>query len=251
MVEQSQIDNEAGLLVAIPYKKIVLNARVVMSSCESKEWMLFLNGAGVGLSKDRFLPFHAAFAQAGINSASFDYIGTGVTGGAMSESSLADRIGQVSIVLQWLRDTYGEPQKLGLYGVSMGCYVALGVSHLFPELVKKMMLVAGAAYAQRAHEVQFGPEFTAILRSDSKGQPSWIDSYSFEWLKESPADTLLVVAENDEIVPRAISERYRDISLARSEGATEYYIIPDATHYIGRNGEEMALASRLVNFYNA
>lgn len=251
MIEQSLMDNEAGLIVAIPYKKTVLNTRVVVSSSESKEWILFLNGAGVGLSKDRFLPFHTAFAKAGFNSASFDYIGTGVTGGAMSESSLADRIDQVSAVLQWLRDTYGEPQKLGLYGVSMGCYVALGVNHAFPGLVKKLMLVVGAAYARRAHEVQFGPEFTAILRSDSEGQPSWVDSYSFEWLKESSADTLLVVAENDEIVPRAISERYRDIALARSVSATEYYIIPSATHYIGRNGEEMALAPRLVNFYNA
>lgn len=249
-MERIQTEAEEGLVVSIPYKTRDLSARVVLSRTSSNEWVLFLNGAGVGLSKDRFIPFHVAFEKAGINSLSFDYIGTGQTGGAMSESSLHDRIRQVTTVLAWLRDTYGEPQKVGLYGVSMGCYVALGVSHLFPELVKKVMLVAGAAYARRAHEVQFGPEFTAILRSDMEGQPSWVDSYSFDWLKESSADMLLVVAEKDEIVPRAISERYRDISLARSEGATEYYIIPGATHYIGRNGEEMALASRLVNFYN-
>lgn len=250
MIDQLPSSDESVLLVEIPYKNTLLSTRIVVPHVHSEAWVLFLNGAGVGLSKDRFLPFHQAFKDAGINSVSFDYIGTGSTGGTMSESSLVDRIGQVSAVLEWLRGAYGELQKLGLYGVSMGCYVALGVSHAFPGRVKKLMLVTGAAYAQRAHEVPFGPEFTTILRSSTEEQQSWADSYSFDWLRESAADVLLVVAENDEIVPRAISERYRDISLARSKGATEYFIISGATHYIGRSGEEVALAPQLVSFYN-
>jgi dienelactone hydrolase len=239
----------------IPYAAVRLSARIAAVDSSSGAWMIFLNGAGVGLSKDRFLPFHEAFTTAGVNSLSFDYVGIGETGGNMSDSSLADRVAQVLSVLDWIERTYGPITKLGLYGVSMGCYVALGVDNELrnsgTHAPDKLMLVVGAAYAAASHGVSFGPAFTEILRSQPNGQPSWTDSPSFQWLAESGADVLLVVAENDEIVPRAISDQYQKIGEARPTGKFIYHLIPGATHYIGRTGREFSLAPKLVNFYQS
>ncbi len=240
--------------IHIPYNNAQLSSRVAVPNIASGQWMVFLNGAGVGLSKDRFLLFHEAFIAAGINSLSFDYVGIGETGGSMADSSLADRIEQVLAVLMWIENTYGAMSKLGLYGVSMGCYVALGVNYALHESGKhtpdKLILVAGAAYAAASHSTLFGSAFTEILRSQPHGRPSWVDSKSFGWLKESTADVLLVVAEQDEIIPRAISDQYSEVAKARFSGKFIYHLIPGATHYIGRTGEECALSPHLVDFYN-
>lgn len=241
-------------LVAIPYKNSLLSARVALSAAATSEWMFFLNGAGVGITKDRFLNFHQVFANAGINSLSFDYLGTGSTGGSLAESSLADRLQQCVSVLQWVEMQYGTVGKLGVYGVSMGCYVALALDDCLRReqgrsIVRKLVLAAGAAYAAAAHAVHFGPDFTAILKSEADGKPSWANSPSFEWLSSSTADIFLIVSENDEVVPRAISDTYKTIAENRSVGSLQYMLLPGETHYIGRNGVEAGLASAVCEFY--
>lgn len=239
-------------LVAIAYHILPLSARVCMSEEYSQKWVLFLNGAGAALSKDRFMGMQEELAKAGYNSLSFDYIGTGATGGDLYTTSLENRIEQCLAAVLWLQEQYGPIDELSIYGVSMGGYAALGLAaHMQahgPVQPRAVILAAGAAYAPEAHAVLFGPQFTSILRSDINGKPSWTDSLSFEWLRASVADVLLIVAEKDEVVPAELSARYKEVGEQKEQGRFEYLLLPDCTHYIGRTGEEKKLASAIIKF---
>lgn len=240
-----------ALLLAIPYARD-LSARVCMSEESSQKWVLFLNGAGAALSKDRFVGMQAELAKAGYNSLSFDYIGTGATGGDLNTTSLENRIEQCLAAVLWLQEQYGPIGELSIYGVSMGGYAALGLAAYLqshgPVQPRAVILAAGAAYAPEAHAVLFGPQFTSILRSDINRKPSWTDSLSFEWLRTSVADVLLIVAEKDEVVPAELSARYKEVGEQKEQGRFEYLLLPDCTHYIGRTGEEEKLVGAIVRF---
>lgn len=239
-------------LVTIPYASRDLSARVCLAPEPSGKWILFLNGSGAGLSKDRFVGMQEELARAGLNSLAFDYIGTGATGGDLFSTSLENRIEQSLEVVAWLQGQYGPVAELNVYGVSMGGYVALGLAVYLQnhELItpRTIVLAASAAYAPDAHSVRFGPQFTEILRSEINGQPSWADSYSFEWLRKSAADILLIVAEKDEVVPAELSARYKEVGEQKEQGRFEYVLLPGTTHYIGRTGEEPKLAGIILGF---
>lgn len=239
-------------LVVIPYASRDLSARVCRSEESSQKWVLFLNGAGAALSKDRFVGMQEELMQAGYHSLSFDYIGTGATGGDLYTTSLENRIEQCLAAVLWLQEQYGPLGELSIYGVSMGGYAALGLAAYLqshgPVQPRAVILAAGAAYAPEAHAVLFGPQFTSILRSDIDGKPSWSDSLSFEWLRTSGADVLLIVAEKDEVVPAELSARYKEVGEQKQHGRFEYLLLPDCTHYIGRTGEEPNLVRVISDF---
>ncbi|MBP9686207.1 MAG: alpha/beta fold hydrolase [Candidatus Doudnabacteria bacterium] len=239
-------------LIIIPYAIRDISARVCAPDSPSQKWVLFLNGAGAALSKDRFLGMQQELAKAGYNSLSFDYIGTGATGGDLYTTSLENRIEQCLVAVLWLQEQYGPIGELSIYGVSMGGYAALGLAAYLqshgPVQPRAVILAAGAAYAPEAHAVLFGPQFTSILRSDIGGKPSWNDSLSFEWLRTSVADVLLIVAENDEVVPAELSAQYKAAGEQKVQGRFEYLLLPGCTHYIGQTGEEGKLASTILTF---
>lgn len=241
-----------ALLLAIPYVTRDLSARVCTSEEPSQKWVLFLNGAGAALSKDRFMGMQEELAKAGYNSLSFDYVGTGATGGDLYTTSLENRIEQCLAAVLWLQEQYGPIGELSMYGVSMGGYAALGLAAYLqahgPVQPRAVILAAGAAYAPEAHAVLFGPQFTSILRSDINGKPSWTDSLSFEWLRTSVADVLLIVAEKDDVVPAELSARYKEVGEQKEQGRFEYLLLPDCTHYIGRTGEEPNLVRVISDF---
>lgn len=191
---------------------------------KSNDWVVFLFGGSRTRGKERFAEWQKTLAQENIGSASFDYSGTGKSTGNFFASSLENRINETAAIIRWLKKRLGSKTQLTLCGGSMGVYVALGANQIFPKLVKNLILFCPAAYAKESHSVCFGPRFTACIQKSD----SWRNSLSFEWIQRFTGRILLLVPENDEIVPVEIPQEY--FNRARKASEVKYITIQSAAH---------------------
>ena len=188
------------------------------------QWVIFLFGGSKSRGKERFIDWQEFLAAENIGSISFDYSGTGKSTGNFFASSLANRINETATITRWVKKRFGPKVRLALCGGSMGAYIALGVSRIFPKSIKNLILFCPAAYAKESHSVCFGPEFTACIQKPN----SWKNSLSFEWIQQFTGTVLLLVPENDEIVPVEIPREF--FRRARNISKVKYITIPSATH---------------------
>jgi alpha-beta hydrolase superfamily lysophospholipase len=207
--------------------------------------VLFLPGGGKTLGKERFEYFQDKLKQEGFVSASFNFSGVAESSGEIQDSSLRDRIQQTTCVVKYLRDKFPE-KDLALYGVSMGGYIALGAADKLLNPPNKLVLHAPAAYTKEAHTVNFGNEFTRILRQNK----SWKSSQSFRWLRDYGREVLFLMGDEDKIIPSGVSSQYRQI--LEGKLGTEYVVISGMQHNIwkgdsGRNYQDIIL-EKLFSF---
>lgn len=190
----------------------------------SLQWVLFLFGGSKSRGKERFAEWQEFLATENIGSMSFDYSGTGKSTGKFSDSSLGKRIHESIAVIDWLTNIIGEDANLALAGGSMGAYVALGASKIFPTLIKNLILFCPAAYAKECHSLHFGRKFTRCIRRPD----SWKNSLAFRWIERFTGRILLLVPENDEVIPSEIPREYQRRAIRATRVA--YITIPRTTH---------------------
>lgn len=186
-------------------------------------WVLFLFGGSRTRGKERFAEWQKYLTQENIGSISFDYSGTGKSTGHFFDSSLANRIDETVSVIRWIKKNI-HPESFTLCGGSMGAYVALGASRIFPKLIKNLILFCPAAYAKECHSLHFCRKFTrCIRRSDS-----WKNSLAFRWIERFTGRILLLIPEDDEIIPPHIPLEYQ----RRAKNAADVHsiTIPHAAH---------------------
>lgn len=208
-------------------------------------FVLFLPGGGETLGKERFRYFQDRLAEEGFFSASFDFSGVGDSSGENNQSSLAKRVTETECVARHLQDQYAQKDFV-LYGVSMGGYVALGVTKKLPHMSGKLIIQAPAAYAREAHTVNFDDEFTQILQRDK----SWESSRSFDWLRDYEGGVLFLIGDEDEVIPAGVTREYRQILEGKSDA--EYAEISGMQHNIwegdsSRNYQDIIL-EKLFSF---
>lgn len=191
---------------------------------KSNDWVVFLFGGSRTRGKERFTEWQKTLAQENINSVSFDYSGTGKSTGNFFASSLANRINETAAIIRWLKKNFGSKIQFTVCGGSMGAYIALGVCRIFPKSIKNLILFCPAAYAKESHSVCFGPEFTACIRKPN----SWKNSLSFEGIQQFTGRVLLLVPENDKIIPLQIPFEYRQ--RAKNASCVKYVTIYQTTH---------------------
>ncbi|HEX2010442.1 MAG TPA: alpha/beta fold hydrolase [Roseateles sp.] len=167
---------------------------------------LILHGGGSSSSQG-FQALREHLAAEGIASTAFDCIGHGRTGGALADSSLADRVEQVLNVMDGLALDAG---RLTVIGFSMGAYVAAQVS------ARRRLAGLGqaipAAYTPEALPLPFGPSFAACIRRPR----SWADSDAFEILQAFTGRLLVLSAGADQVIPAEIPERLFEAALRAS-----------------------------------
>lgn len=206
--------------------------------------MLLLFGGSRTRGKERFAQWQKTLAQENIGSVSFDYSGTGKSTGNFFASSLANRINETVAIIRWMKKRFGHKIQLTLCGGSMGAYVALGASRIFPESIKNLILFCPAAYRKESNSVCFGPKFTACIRKPN----SWKDSLSFEWVHRFTGKILLLIPEKDEIVPVEIPLEY--FRLAQKTSEVKYITIPSASHNLLNAKTTNSKIRRLVYKYS-
>ncbi|MEK7555744.1 MAG: alpha/beta fold hydrolase [Patescibacteria group bacterium] len=207
-----------------------LNIHIVNSG-QFKLCILFLSGGVTKLGKERYYEWQENLKSLGISSVSFDYSGVNGSGDLLKRSSLESRVEEGAFVADWMKNHICAEHYI-LYGVSMGGYIALGLTAKRPGIFKKLILHAPAAYPLKAHGIPFGEQFTEEIKRGSNRE----DSLSFDWLREYDKPTLLIESENDEVIPEQIIERYRTIKGEDKDFKT--LSLKDAPHDLWGNASE-------------
>lgn len=155
--------------------------------------------------------------QRGVGSTALDCIGHGQTGGVFADSSLQRRSQQAQSVIE-----QAGVRPTALAGISMGAYNALRLSE---ELeAQALILIVPGIYTPEAHEVPFGPDFSAIIRRPR----SWADSDAWDILGRFRGRLLVVAGEQDSVIPLEIPERLHAAATRASQ--RELLVVPGAGH---------------------
>lgn len=199
---------------------------VVLADTRPRAFALLLSGSSKKVGQERFADFQEALQERGVSSLRFDYRGCGRSAGSFNDYSLADRIDDAMYMYRWLQERYGSDIRIYLCGTSIGAYVAAGAAHEIGSAAERLMLVCAAAYAQSAHAVRFGEDFSREIRRPG----SWEDSFAFQWIAGYVGDLLLISAEDDEVVPKEIPQAY--LANAANARSKAHVVIPEARHSI-------------------
>lgn len=191
---------------------------------KSKACILFLSGGSIKIGKERYKEWQDNLYETGISSLSFDYSGVNGSGSILEQSSLHSRIDEAVYVSDWLTENIHSNVYI-LYGVSMGGYIALGLVNKKPNMFEKLILHAPAAYSQSVQDIPFSKKFTHEIKIED----SWTSSLSFDWLQMYKNSTLLIEAENDEIIPPKIIKKYKEVC------NPEILLLKEARHDIWNN----------------
>lgn len=190
----------------LPYSNVLLHGEQ-LDCDEPKRQLLLLHGAGAA-SRASFMPLRQHLQQKGIASTVFDFIGHGQTSGSLIGSSLEHRVQQAETVLYACRHT-STPRAL--LGSSMGAYVALRLLAAHP--CSHLILEVPGVYSPQAYQLPFGPAFSAVLRQTG----SWTNSDAWDCLSTFRGHLLIVVAEQDQVIPPALTDRlYASATQVRS-----------------------------------
>lgn len=155
--------------------------------------------------------------QRGVGSTALDCIGHGQTGGVFADSSLQRRSQQAQSVIEQV-----GVRPTALAGISMGAYNALRLSE--EREVQALILIVPGIYTPEAHEVPFGPGFSAIIRRPR----SWADSDAWDILGRFRGRLLVVAGEQDSVIPLEIPERLHAAATRASQ--RELLVVPGAGH---------------------
>lgn len=196
----------------LPFGKYLLRGDIYRPGKET----IVLHGAGKS-SRAVFTRLRHALNANNIPSVSFDFVGHGETGGEILDSSLSGRTEQAAAVI---KHTCIEP--ITLIAASMSGYTAIKLTELFS--VRNLILLVPAVYTKRAYDLNFGPEFSASIRAAD----SWRESDAFEILSRFRGNLVVVAAEFDDIIPRAIVEHIH--SSAINTMTRMLHVVPGSTH---------------------
>ncbi len=177
---------------------------------------LLLHGAGQS-SRSRFSNLREQLNRGNIPSAAFDFIGHGDTGGQITDTSLKLRTRQAQAVIG---QVCREP--LTLIGASMSAYTAIRLTRKFA--VKNLILLVPAVYTLKAYNVNFGPQFSALIRKPN----SWQNSDAFAILKEFTGNLLVIATQHDRVIPKGVIDKLH--AAGRHLKTNILYTVPGADH---------------------
>ncbi|PJE64900.1 MAG: hypothetical protein COU90_00060 [Candidatus Ryanbacteria bacterium CG10_big_fil_rev_8_21_14_0_10_43_42] len=168
--------------------------------------IIFCYGGSLDFHRWRSLLLLQKFFKAGYGIAFFDYRGMNASSGSnifFEHTGLHTRIIDTQYILVYLACHYPKLKQI-LWGHSMGGHIAACLSA--EPLVSRVILSAPGAFSSVLvdRKIPFGENFRKILRQPG----SWMDSESFEILKQSNVPLLLFTFEDDAIIPFEVTETY-------------------------------------------
>ncbi|WP_242441084.1 alpha/beta hydrolase [Streptomyces sp. CB02923] len=180
--------------------------------------VVIMHGAGTG-DKERNLPFAEDFAAYGHPAVVLDFSGHGESTGALPDLSLRRRRDQAAAVID---EVFDDERPLVLVGFSMSGQTVADLVDLYGGRVAAIVLCAPGIYAKDAWDVPFGAGFTELIRRPE----SWRDSQALDTYARFDGRALLVVPEQDTVIPDGTTELIRaalstraDLSVLRLAGA--------------------------------
>ncbi|MFH8409946.1 alpha/beta hydrolase [Streptomyces sp. NPDC018019] len=174
--------------------------------------VVIMHGAGTG-GKERNLPFAEDFAAYGHPAAALDFSGHGESTGELRALSLRRRRDQAAAVID---EFFDAARPLILVGFSMSGQTVADLVDLYGGRVTAILLCAPGIYAQDAWDVPFGAGFTELIRRPE----SWRASQALDTYARFDGRALLVVPEQDAVIPHGVTELLRSALATRADFAT-------------------------------
>lgn len=172
-----------------------------------REGIIFLHGGGQSSSK-RFEFLQNYFLDWDISSLAIDFRGCGLSEGNFKNGSLANRIIDTGEAIHFFQKKTGlDLSQMYIWGSSMGGHVACRISAKF-QRIKGLILQSPAAYGREAENMEFGEEFTLIIRKPG----GWSDSDAFSDLNLFKGRILVAYGEYDIDIPDGVKNRYKEIA---------------------------------------
>jgi len=188
--------------------------------------LICLHGAGKA-QRSRFQKLRNKLALNRVSSLAFDFIGHGDSSGVLEQDSLQSRTQQALEVIRHHaknKKNTDEKSNISILATSMSAYTAIKLTELV--VVKKLILVVPAVYHHKAYPIQFNSGFSDIIRKPS----NWINTDAWDLLEPFEGDLLVITAELDEVIPKAIPDFILDLAVnANYKHSME---VPASTHQI-------------------
>lgn len=179
--------------------------------------VLSLHGAGDAI-RQRVFYLAEAMLSLRAETFAFDFSGHGESTGTLRQSSLKRRVTQAQAAL----DTVQFSTPTILMGNSMGGYVAAALGASIKPA--GLLLLCPALYDDAAFDVPFDERFSSILRTANSFERSSLP----QRLKSFTGDVLLLIGENDDVIPPRVMQIYESsFDSARSFVSHQ---IPEAPH---------------------
>ncbi len=178
------------------------------------------HGLGASKDSDKYLLLGREFPRAGLALCRFDFRGCGESDGAYAESTVASRIVDLQLVLDFLEGHAMLEGRLGLLGSSMGGFIAL---HVAAGRRPSMPVVTWNAPA-----TLHGLQRSTSADVAGLGQ-SFFEELATGAFADAPAGvafSLTIQAERDEVVP----PHHGRILFDRAAHPKELRILPGADH---------------------
>lgn len=216
---------ERNEVIVAGRERIALWHRV--QKTEPAAHVVVMHGAGQS-SSARYEPLCAQLALHDISSTRFDFSGHGLSS-ANTAGSLKKRLFEARHVLEHLPAyVAGGAVPVYLLASSMSGEIAIRLSCSAANdgdvAVSGMMLIAPAVYSHKVFDIDFGPAFTAILRTNE----SWNSALALSLLRRRHAPILLIRPGQDLVIPSAVTDAI--IESGMLGGNVEEIVIPDASH---------------------
>ncbi|WP_405683061.1 alpha/beta hydrolase [Streptomyces sp. NBC_00057] len=171
--------------------------------------VVIMHGAGTG-DKERHLPFAEDFAAHGHPAVALDFSGHGASSGDLVDLSLRRRRDQAAVVID---EVFGSKRPLVLVGFSMSGQTVADLVDLYGRRVAAIVLCAPGIYGKDAWDVPFGAGFTKLIRHPE----SWRDSQALDTYAQFDGRALLVVPEQDAVIPEGVTELLRTALTTRAD----------------------------------
>lgn len=182
--------------------------------------VVVLHGAGTS-GKDRYYEFTRQALDLGLGVVIFDFSGHGDSTGTISKLSLQRRFVQAQGVISALcKDT-----EIYLAGFSMGGQTTVDViENNNEDAIKGVLLGCAAIYDSKVREMPFGDKaFTETIRRPR----SWKNSNVGSVLENYQGKILVVIGENDDVIPKQVTEMY-----ATSRLGSDLLTYPSVSHQL-------------------
>jgi uncharacterized protein len=181
---------------------------------------LILHGAGEA-TKERSVPLARALARENLNAVSFDFAGHGASTGRMEDMTLRRRAAQAAAVLDTLRTSHG----LVICGFSMSGQTSCDLLSL-GAAPNVLVLFAPALYAARAHDLKFGPAFSAAIREPK----NWRTSPARDAIRQFSGALLVYTSTEDDVVPAEVPALL--VAEASKAILAEHVVLENAPHQL-------------------
>lgn len=181
--------------------------------------IISLHGAGP-FNRNRISYLTKHLASKGNSCLRFDFSGHKDSSGEMNASSLSKRLKEALDASKYLSSDTGYV----VIATSMGGHIAL---EMLSEIdIKVLILFCPAAYSQKAFDVPFTEAFSSIIREEN----SYLDANVFKKLENFRGKLVLIMGDQDAIIPDGILDMYDQYS--RNTSYKKIIKIPGAPHAI-------------------